>query len=190
MIPIVVESGVRGERSYDIYSRLLKDRIVILNGPIDDDLANSIMAQFLFLDGESNEPIWLYINSPGGEVSAGLAIYDTMKHIKSPVQTVCVGRAASMAAVILAGGEKGKRFILPNAKVMIHQPMGGAYGQVTDVEIQAKEMKKTKEQLVYILAHTTGKSPKDVLMDIDRDFWMSAVDAVDYGIVDKELKTK
>lgn len=188
MIPFIIESGARGERSYDIYSRLLKDRVVMVTGEINDHMANAIVAQLLFLDSESQEPIVMYINSPGGEVAAGLAIYDTMQHVQSSVKTICVGRAASMAAVLLAGGEKGKRFTLPSAKIMIHQPMGGVSGQVSDIEIQAREMKRTKEQLVYILAKHTGKSPKDILSDIDRDLWLSAVDAVEYGIVDKELK--
>lgn len=190
MLPMVIEQTNRGEKAYDIYSRLLKDRIVMVNGPIEEYLANSVVAQLLFLNSESKDAISLYINSPGGEVDSGMAIYDTMQYVKAPIETICVGKAASMAAVLLAGGQKGKRVILPGARVMLHQPIGGAYGQVSDVQIQAKEMKRLKDILIGILAKNTGKSILEISVDIDRDFWLSATDALAYGIVDRVLGTK
>jgi ATP-dependent Clp protease, protease subunit len=191
LVPMVVEQTNRGERSYDIYSRLLKERIVFLGSPIDDNVANSIIAQLLFLESESpDKDIHLYINSPGGVVNAGLAIYDTMQHIKADVSTICVGLAASMASVLLAGGTNGKRFILPNAEVMIHQPHGGAQGQASDIEISARQILKTRERLNKILAHHTGTDIKKVARDVDRDYWLTAEDAVSYGIVDKIMGRK
>ena len=178
-----------GERAYDIYSRLLKDRIIFLGSPIDDDLANIVIAQLLFLaseDGKSD--IKLYLNSPGGSVSAGLAIYDTMQHIKPDVSTICVGTAASMAAVILAGGAKSKRLALPNAEVMIHQVMGGAEGQATDIKIRAEHILKVKGKLDKILTKHTGKSLAQIEKDTDRDYYMSPEEAISYGIVDKIIK--
>ncbi|QOR36393.1 ATP-dependent Clp endopeptidase proteolytic subunit ClpP [Clostridium sp. 'deep sea'] len=191
LVPMVVEQTNRGERSYDIYSRLLKERIVFLGSPIDDNVANTIIAQLLFLESESpDKDIHLYINSPGGVVNAGLAIYDTMQHIKADVSTICVGLAASMASVLLAGGADGKRFILPNAEVMIHQPHGGAQGQASDIEISARQILKTRERLNKILAHHTGTDIKKVARDVDRDYWLTAEDAVSYGIVDKIMGRK
>jgi ATP-dependent Clp protease, protease subunit len=191
LVPMVVEQTNRGERSYDIYSRLLKERIVFLGSPIDDNVANSIIAQLLFLESDSpDKDIHLYINSPGGVVNAGLAIYDTMQHIKADVSTICVGLAASMASVLLAGGAEGKRFILPNAEVMIHQPHGGAQGQASDIEISARQILKTREKLNKILAHHTGVDVEKVARDVDRDYWLTAEDAVKYGIVDKIMGKK
>jgi len=188
LVPIVVEQTSRGERSYDIYSRLLKDRIVMIGTPINDDVANLIMAQLLFLDSEDpDKDINIYVNSPGGVVTAGLAIYDTMQFLKAPVATICVGQAASMGAVLLAAGTKGKRYCLPNARVMIHQPSGGTQGQATDIEIQAKEIMKTKQRLNEILAHHTGKSVDQILKDAERDYFMSAQEAKDYGLVDEVI---
>lgn len=178
-----------GERAYDIYSRLLKDRIIFLGSPIDDDLANIVIAQLLFLASEdSKADIKLYINSPGGSVSAGLAIYDTMQHIKPDVSTICVGTAASMAAVILSGGAKGKRMALPNAEVMIHQVMGGAEGQATDIKIRAEHILKVKSKLDRILTKHTGKSLAQIEKDTDRDYYMSPEEAISYGIIDKVIK--
>ena len=190
LIPIVVEQTNRGERSYDIYSRLLKDRIVILGTPINDDVANTIIAQLLFLESEDpDKDINLYVNSPGGVVTSGLAIYDTIQFMKAPVSTICVGQAASMGAVLLAAGAKGKRYALPNSRIMIHQPSGGAQGQATDIEIQAKEILKMRENLNKILAHHTGKSLEKVSEDVERDYFLSAQEAKDYGLVD-EILTK
>lgn len=187
-IPYVIEQTGRGERSYDIYSRLLKDRIIFLGDEIDDGLANSVVAQLLFLESESTErDISVYINSPGGSVSAGLAIYDTMQFVKCDISTIVVGMAASMAAVLLTAGTKGKRIALPNSRVMIHQPLGGAQGQASDIEIQAREIIKTKELLNDIIVRHTGQTMKKVKVDTDRDFWMSAQEALSYGIVDKVI---
>jgi ATP-dependent Clp protease, protease subunit len=174
LVPMVVEKSQFGERAFDIYSRLLRDRIIFLGGPIDDNVANLIMAQLLFLESENSaKDIQMYINSPGGSVSAGLAIYDTMKHIKPNVSTICIGMAASMGAFLLAGGEKGKRFALPNARVMLHQLMGGAEGQATDIEIQAKEILRLKKLMNEILAENTGQKFDKVQADTERDFWMN-----------------
>jgi len=186
LIPTVIEKSQFGERAYDIYSRLLKDRIVFLGGPIDDDVANIIIAQLLFLQSESDkEDIKLYVNSPGGTVTAALAIYDTMQHVKPDVSTVCVGQAASGAALLLAGGKKGKRFALPHARVMIHQPLGGVEGQATDIKIHAEEILKTKDRLNELLAKATGKGKKQVEQDTERDRFLTAEEAKAYGIVDK-----
>ncbi len=191
LIPMVIEQTSRGERAYDIYSRLLKDRIIFLGTPIDDLVANTVIAQFLFLEADDpDKDIYLYINSPGGIVTAGLAIYDTMNYIKSPVSTICIGQAASMGALLLASGTKGKRFSLPHARIMIHQPMGGFQGQVTDVEIHAKEMLKMKETLNKILANHTGQSIEKIHEDTDRDYFMSGEDAKAYGLVDEVIAKK
>jgi ATP-dependent Clp protease protease subunit len=191
LVPIVVEQTGRGERAYDIYSRLLKDRIVFLGSPVDDVIANLIIAQMLFLEAEDSEKdIFLYINSPGGSVTAGLAIYDTMQFIKPAVATTCVGLAASMGAVLLAAGTKGKRAALPNARVMIHQPWGGAQGQASDIEIQAKEILKTKESLNKILAKHTGQPLDRIEKDSDRNFWMSPPEAKEYGLIDEVYEKK
>ncbi len=188
LIPTVIEKGQNGERAYDIYSRLLKENIIFLGGPIDDDVANIIIAQLLFLQSEDpKKDIKLYINSPGGHVSAGLAIIDTMNHIKNDVSTVCVGMAASMGAVILASGAKGKRYSLPNSEIMIHQPLGGAQGQATDIQITAKQILKLKEKLNKMMAERTGKTFAEIEKDADRDYYMSADEAKKYGIVDKVL---
>lgn len=186
LIPTVIEKSSQGERAYDIYSRLLKDRVIFLGTQIDSHVANLIIAQILFLDNEnSSKDITLYINSPGGHVSAGLAIYDTMQYVKAPVSTVCIGMAASMGAVILAGGQKGKRFILPNSEVLIHQPLGGMEGQASDIRIHADHMMATKDRLTKILAAHTGQTYKTIEKDTDRDNIMNAEDAVKYGLVDK-----
>lgn len=191
LIPTVIEKTSLGERAYDIYSRLLKERIVFLSGAIDDDVANIVIAQLLFLESEdSKKDIKLYIHSPGGSVSAGLAIYDTMNHIKPDVMTICVGMAASMAAVLLSSGAKGKRFVLPNAEVMIHQVMGGAEGQASDIAISAKHILRTKENLNKIIAKNTGKSADQVEKDSDRDNYMTADEAKKYGLVDEVMKSK
>ncbi len=188
LIPTVIEKTMNGERAYDIYSRLLKERIIFLGGPIDDDTANLIIAQLLFLQAEdSKKDITIYVNSPGGVVTAGLAIIDTMNNIKNNVSTICVGMAASMGAVILASGEKGKRFILPNAEVMIHQPHGGAEGQASDIEISAKRILKNRAKLNKILAEKTGQPLGKIEKDADRDFFLEAEEAKKYGIVDKVL---
>jgi len=185
LVPIVVEQTNRGERAYDIYSRLLKDRIVFIGTPIDDQIANLVIAQLLFLEAEDpDRDIWLYINSPGGVVTAGLAIYDTMKFIKPDVATYCMGQAASMGAVLLAGGAAGKRSALPNSRIMIHQPLGGTQGQASDIEIYTKEMLKTREQLNEILAFHTKQPLERIEHDTDRNFFMSADEAAKYGIVD------
>ena len=184
-VPIVVEQTSHGERSYDIYSRLLKDRIVFLDGPIDDHTANVIIAQFLFLEAEDpDKDIHFYINSPGGSIPAGMAIYDTMKFIKCDVSTICIGMAASMGAFLLAGGTKGKRMALPNAEIMIHQPLGGAQGQATDIEINAKHILKTKERMNRILAENTGKEYEVIAADTERDNWKTAEEAKEYGLID------
>ena len=186
LIPMVVEQSNNGERSYDIYSRLLEDRIVFLSGEIDDNTANTVVAQLLYLEGKDpDKVIYLYINSPGGSVSAGLAIYDTMNYIKSDVSTICIGLAASMGAFLLSSGAKGKRFSLPNGEIMIHQPLGGAQGQASDIEIQAKHIIKTKEKLNRILAENTGKPIEVIEKDVDRDNYMSADEALAYGLIDK-----
>lgn len=191
LIPTVIEKSNSGERAYDIYSRLLKDNIIFLGGQIDDHLANLVIAQLLFLQSEDpKKEIQLYINSPGGYTTAGLAIIDTMKHIQNDVSTVCVGIAASMAAVILSAGKKGKRFILPNGEVMIHQPHGGAEGQATDIEISAKHILKTRETLNKMLAENTGQSLSKISEDVDRDFFLSAEEAKKYGLIDKILSSK
>ncbi|NPV39570.1 ATP-dependent Clp protease proteolytic subunit [Brevinematales bacterium NS] len=191
LVPYVVEQTNRGERAYDIYSRLLKDRIVFLGSPIDDDVANLVIAQLLFLEAEDPErDIHLYINSPGGVVTAGLAIYDTMNFIKCDVSTICIGQAASMAAVLLAAGTKGKRYSLPQSRIMIHQPSGGTQGQATDVRIQAEEMLRIKSVLDNILAKHTGQPIERIEKDTDRDFFMSAVDAKNYGIIDEIIEKR
>jgi len=190
-VPIVVEQSGRGERSYDIYSRLLKDRIIFLGTAIDDTVANLVVAQLLFLESEDPEKdVYLYINSPGGVVSAGLAIYDTMQYIKSPVSTICTGQAASMAAVLLAAGAPGKRIALPNSRVMIHQPLGGAQGQVSDIEIHTREILATKNKINEILSHHTKQPIEKIKTDTDRDFFMSADDAIKYGMVDKVIEKR
>jgi ATP-dependent Clp protease protease subunit len=187
-IPYVVEKTGRGERSYDIYSRLLKDRIVMLSGEVNDQVASSIVAQFLFLEAEDPEKdIYFYINSPGGVVTAGMAIFDTMNYIRPDVATICIGQAASMGAFLLSSGEKGKRYALPHARIMIHQPLGGAQGQATDIAIQAEEILRMKAELNGILAKNTGQTVKKVEKDTDRDNFMSAKEAKDYGMVDEVL---
>ena len=188
LVPIVVEQTARGERSYDIYSRLLKERVVFAVGPVEDYMANVIVAQLLFLESENPEKdIALYINSPGGSVSAGLAIYDTMQFVKPDVSTICIGMAASMGAVLLAGGAKGKRFMLPNSRAMIHQPSGGYQGQASDIHIQAQEILKIRERLNEILARHTGQTVEKIKLDSERDNFMSPTEAVAYGLVDKLL---
>jgi ATP-dependent Clp protease protease subunit len=189
LIPTVIEKSHQGERAYDIYSRLLKDRVLFLGTPIDGNIANLIIAQLLFLENEnSKKDITMYIHSPGGHVTAGLAVYDTMQYIKPDVSTVCVGMAASMGALLLAGGAKGKRFALPNSEVMIHQPLGGTEGQASDIRIHADHIIKTKDRLNKILAQHTGQPLKTIERDTDRDFFMTAEDAKKYGIVDKIIK--
>ena len=191
LIPTVIEKTNYGERAYDIYSRLLKDRIIFLGGAINDDVANTVIAQLLFLDSQdSDKDIQLYINSPGGSVTAGLAIYDTMKYVKSDVSTICVGMAASMGAVLLASGEKGKRLSLPNSEVMIHQVMGGVEGQATEIEITAKHILKIKDRLNKILVEKTGQPYKKIEKDTDRDYFMSAQEAKTYGVIDKIVQDK
>jgi ATP-dependent Clp protease protease subunit len=185
LVPIVVEQTARGERSYDIYSRLLKDRIVFIGNPIDDDIANLVIAQLLFLEAEDpDKDVNLYINCPGGLVTAGMAIYDTMQFIKPKVATVCIGQAASMAAVLLAGGAAGKRTALPNVRILIHQPMGGTRGQATDIKIQAEEILRMREELNKILSKHTGQSLERIALDTERDYFMSAEQARSYGIID------
>lgn len=191
LIPTVIEKSPHGERAYDIYSRLLKERIIFLSGVIDDDTANITIAQLLFLESEDpKKDISLYINSPGGSVTAGMALYDTMQHVKPDVSTICVGMAASMGAVLLSAGAKGKRFILPNAEVMIHQPLGGTEGQASDIAITAKHILKIKENLNKILSKNTGKPLAQIEKDTDRDFFMSADEAKKYGIIDEIFKPK
>jgi ATP-dependent Clp protease, protease subunit len=191
LAPIVIEKTQYGERAYDIYSRLLKDRIIFLGSAINDMVANSIIAQLLFLASRDGEkPIQFYVNSPGGIISSGLAIYDTMQYIKSPVHTVCVGMAASMGAVLLAAGEKGKRFALPNSQILIHQPMGGAQGQASEIEIAAKEIVRMRERLNKIMVKHTGQPLEKVEKDTDRDYYMTAEEAKTYGIIDQVIKSK
>jgi ATP-dependent Clp protease protease subunit len=191
LIPMVIEQSNRGERAYDIYSRLLKDRIVFLGSAIDDDVANLVIAQLLFLEAEDPErDINLYINSPGGAVSSGLAIYDTMQYIKCDVSTICIGEAASMGAVLLAAGRKGKRFTLPHSRIMIHQPSGGTQGQAKDIKIQAEEMLRTKTMLDNILVKHTGQAIDKIETDTDRDFFMSGEEAIKYGIIDEIMEKR
>jgi len=184
-MPMVIEQTHRGERAYDIYSRLLKDRIVFLGTPIDDDVANVVIAQLLFLESEDpDKDIHVYINSPGGSVTAGLAIFDTMQYVKAPISTICLGQAASMGAFLLAGGAHGKRFAVPNARIMIHQPMGGFQGQATDIEIQTKEILRLKAKLNELLAHHTGQPLEKIIKDTERDYFMGAEEAKAYGLID------
>lgn len=190
LIPSVVEKNSDGERVYDIYSRLLKDRIVILSGEIDDGLANSVVAQLLYLDSINHDPINLYINSPGGSITSGMAIYDTMNYIKSKVSTICIGMAASMAAFLLSSGERGMRFCLPNSEVMIHQPLGGAKGQATEIQIAAERILKLKSKLNKILSFNTGQSLEKIQNDTERDYFLSANEALEYGIIDKVIGQK
>jgi len=186
LIPIVIEQTSRGERSYDIYSRLLKDRIIFLGTGVDDNVANAIIAQMLFLESdEPDQDIYLYVNSPGGQVSSGMAIYDTMQYIKPDVQTICIGQAASMGALLLSAGAKGKRFALPHSRIMIHQPSGGFQGQHTDIEIQAKEISRIREILDGIIATHSGQDPKKVRKDTERDHYMTGEEALKYGLIDK-----
>jgi len=190
-IPMVVEQSGRGERAYDIYSRLLKERIIFLGGGIDDNVANLVIAQMLFLEAEDpDKDIHLYINSPGGVVTAGMAIYDTMRYIKAPVSTICVGQAASMGAILLTAGEKGKRYSLEHSRIMIHQPLGGFQGQATDISIHAKEILRMKDELNGILAKLSGQNKEKVESDTDRDFFMSAEDAKEYGLIDAVFSRK
>ena len=188
LIPTVIEKSSMGERAYDIYSRLLKNRIIILSGEIDDNLANIIIAELLYLDSLSNDDIQLYINSPGGKITPGMAIYDTMNYIKSDVSTICIGIAASMAAFLLSCGTKGKRYSLPNSEVMIHQPLGGVEGQATEIDIAAKRIINLRHKLNTILAKNTNRTLKQIEKDIDRDYYMETPAALDYGIIDKILK--
>ncbi|HHT25352.1 MAG TPA: ATP-dependent Clp endopeptidase proteolytic subunit ClpP [Clostridiaceae bacterium] len=191
LVPMVIEQTNRGERSYDIFSRLLKERIIILSNQVDHASASLIMAQLLFLEAEDpNKDIQFYINSPGGEVSSGLMVYDTIQYIKSDVQTICMGMAASMGAVLLSAGTKGKRFILPNAEVMIHQPSGGVQGQASDIEITAEHIIKTRNRLNQILAERTGQPLETIEIDTDRDRWLDAEEAVEYGIVDHVMESR
>lgn len=191
LVPMVVEQTARGERGMDIYSRLLRERIVFLGFPIDDHIASLVIAQLLFLESEdADKDVMLYVNSPGGSVSAGLAIYDTMQYIKPHVATICIGMAASMAAVLVTGGEKGKRTTLPHSKIMIHQPLGGTQGQATDIEIYTKEMLKTRDTIYNILVRHTGKDFETIKKDCDRDYFMSAQEAKDYGLVDNILEKR
>lgn len=191
VIPFVIEQTGRGERSYDIYSRLLKDRIIFLGGPIDDNVANLVVAQLLFLEAEDpDKDVHLYINSPGGVVTAGMAIFDTMRYIKAPVSTICVGQAASMASLLLAAGEKGKRFSLAHSRIMIHQPLGGFQGQATDIHIHAQEILRMKKELNQLLADLSGQSFDKVSADTERDYFMSGEDAKEYGIIDAIVERK
>lgn len=191
LVPIVIEQSSRGERAYDIYSRLLKDRIIFLGGGIDDNIADLVVAQLLFLESEDPEKdISIYINSPGGVVTAGMAIYDTMQYIKPDVSTICIGQAASMGALLLGAGAKGKRYALPNSRIMIHQPLGGAQGQASDIEIQAQEILRMKDMLNDILSHHTGQPLKRIKRDTDRDFFMSSKEAKEYGLIDEVVQRK
>lgn len=191
LIPVVVEQSGRGERAYDIYSRLLKDRIIFLGDSIHDDMSNTIIAQLLFLESEDpDKEVSIYINSPGGSVTAGLAIYDTMQYIKPDVATICMGQCASMGALLLAAGAKGKRYALPNSRMMIHQPLGGVQGQATDIDIQAKEILKMKDTIHQILVDHTGQTIKKIRQDTERDFFMSGEEAVEYGLVDRVIKKR
>ncbi len=188
-IPFVIEKSGRGERSYDIYSRLLKDRIIMLSGPIDDAVASSIVAQLLFLEAEDpDKDIYLYINSPGGVITSGFSIYDTMNYIKPDIVTICIGQAASMGAFLLCCGTQGKRYALPSSRIMIHQPLGGAQGQATDIEIQAKEILRLKKYLNKIMSERTGKTVRTIEKDTERDFFMSAEEAKEYGLIDRVLE--
>ena len=188
LIPTVIEKTIQGERAYDIYSRLLKDRIIFVGGPIDDNMANTVIAQLLYLESEDpKKEIQMYINSPGGEVYSGMAIYDTIRYIKPKVSTICVGLAASMASFLLAGGEQGKRFALPNSRILVHQPMGGVKGQASDIKIQAEEILKIRKEMNEILSKNTGKSLSIIEKDTDRDFYMRAKEAKEYGIIDKVI---
>ena len=189
LVPTVIERTSKGERAYDIYSRLLKDRIIMLSGEINDQVSSAVVAQMLFLEAEDpDKDIYLYINSPGGVVTSGLSIYDTMNYIKPDICTICIGQAASMGAFLLSCGAKGKRYALPNARIMIHQPLGGARGQATDIEIQAKEILRLKEVLNAVLAQNTGQKLAKIVKDTDRDFFMSATEACEYGIIDSVLE--
>ena len=191
LVPIVVEQTPRGERSYDIYSRLLKDRIIFLGTEIDDSVANIVIAQLLFLEAaDPDKDIYIYINSPGGSVSSTIAIYDTIQYIRSDVSTICIGMAASGAALILASGAKGKRFTLPNSRIMVHQPLGGAQGQVTDIEIQTRELKRIKDTINKILTQHTGQKLEKIEKDTDRDFYMTAQESKKYGLVDEVIKSR
>ena len=191
LVPMVVEQTHRGERAFDIFSRLLKDRIIIIGSAINDDVANLVIAQLLFLESDDPEKeINLYINSPGGSVYSGLAIYDTMQHVKCEVSTMCVGMAASMAAVLLSAGKKGKRHALPHSRIMIHQPLGGFQGQASDIDIQAREILKTRDELNRLLSHHTGQSLDKIVKDTDRDYYMSANEAVQYGVIDQVMPAK
>ena len=191
LIPMVVEQDGRGERAYDIYSRLLKDRIIFLGTAIDDDVSNLVIAQMLYLESEDpDKEIFFYLNTPGGHVSSGLAIYDTMQYIKSPVSTVCMGQAASMGALLLAAGQKGKRFALPHSRILIHQPLGGFQGQATDIDIQAREILRLKEDLNHILADLTGQPMKKINNDTERDYYMTGEQAKQYGIIDEIIVKK
>lgn len=187
LIPSVIEKTHNGERVYDIYSRLLKDRIIFIGGEIDDDLANAVISELLFLDSQSNDEISIYINSPGGSITAGMAIYDTMNFVKSSISTICVGMAASMASVLLACGDKGKRYILPNSEVMIHQPLGGVNGQATEIKIVADRILYLRGKLNKLLADKTGQNIKKIEKDTERDYYLTANEALDYGLVDKIL---
>jgi ATP-dependent Clp protease protease subunit len=191
MVPMVIEQSGRGERAYDIYSRLLKERVIFLVGPVNDQTANLVVAQLLFLESENpDKDISLYINSPGGSVSAGMAIFDTMNFIKPDVSTLCIGMAASMGAFLLSAGTKGKRFCLPNSKVMIHQPLGGTQGQATDIEIHARDILKTREQLNKILAERTGQPLEKIERDTERDYFLTAAESAEYGLIDKVLEKR
>lgn len=187
LIPSVIEKTHNGERVYDIYSRLLKDRIIFIGGEINDDLANAVISELLFLDSKSNDEISIYINSPGGSITSGMAIYDTMRFVKSPIKTICVGMAASMASVLLASGDKGKRSILPNSEVMIHQPLGGVNGQATEIKIVADRILYLRDKLNKILSEKTGKDIKKIEKDTERDYYLTAKEALEYGIVDNVL---
>jgi len=191
LVPIVIEKDGRGERAYDIYSRLLRERIVFLGTAIDDVIANVIIAQLLFLESEDpSKEIYLYINSPGGLITSGLAIYDTMQYVKAPIVTTCIGQAASMGAVLLAGGEKGKRYALPHSRILIHQPLGGAQGQASDIDIQAREILRMREELNKILARHTSQPIEKVAKDTERDYFMSPYQAIEYGIIDQILEKR
>lgn len=190
LVPVIVEKEINGERSYDIFSKLLKERIILLSGEIDDNLANTIVAELLYLDSLNNEDISIYINSPGGSITAGMAIYDTMNFVKSDVSTICLGMAASMGAFLLSSGKKGKRYALPNSEIMIHQPLGGAKGQATEIKIAAEQILKTKEKLNKILSENTGQDLKKVEQDTERDHFLDANEALDYGLIDKIITQK
>jgi len=191
LVPIVIEKDGRGERAYDIYSRLLKERIVFLGASIDDNMANIIIAQLLFLESEDpTQDIYLYINSPGGYITSGLAIYDTMQYVKAPIVTMCIGQAASMGAVLLAGGDQGKRYALPHSRILIHQPLGGAQGQATDIDIQAREILRMREEINKIFVKHTGQTIEKIDADTERDFYMTAEQALNYGIIDKIVEKR